>query len=294
MPAGYAIVIFITMSYVAGKLVSRILVGNYRGFGYPGKLRLWCYIMRRLGNPRLTIPYALGGWITIDWRDYIEAFILRQGTFEPEVWRALLPFLNADEIVWDVGAHTGTLSIRAMLDARVQETYAFEPDPANADILAINLALNKGRVAIFRFALSDQSGIARLYRAPASLRNSGLSSLCDTAGYENLEVLCCTVDELVFKKCLKPPTLMKIDVEGWELHVLQGARQVLNDFPPKAIVFEDHSDISGEAMNKALVEYLKARGYDIERIASSYECPSYRDNFLAIYRRPNLTPSGGQ
>ena len=99
---GHLIIVFIAMPYVAGKLVSRILVANYRKFGWPGKLHLWICIMRIPGNPRLVLPYASDGWITIDWRDYIGSFILRQGTYELEVWKALLPFIASDEVVWGI------------------------------------------------------------------------------------------------------------------------------------------------------------------------------------------------
>lgn len=264
---------------VIGRRASRVLRAYYRGPDHPMKLRLWWGLYKRLHHPRLTIPYARGGWITVDLRDLLQREIFAAGAYESEVWESLAACAVADEIVWDVGAHIGSFSIRALLDQRVKEVHAFEPDPIQADVLAMNLAFNDHRHTIHRCALGSHSGTVKLYRGP--LANTGLSSLKNPVSAEIVEVPSKTVDELVFKEHLPPPTLMKVDVEDWESHVFEGSQQLLAASPPKAIAFETTCDSSGRIVDGSLLEFLKARGYQISRIQRPSGSMENRENYVA-------------
>lgn len=276
---------------VLGKRISKFLMACYRGPEYPMKMRFWVWLRKSQGYPRLTIPYSGNGWITLDEQDLTQRHILSTGTYEPQVWEALANFIVANEVVWDVGAYIGSFAIRAVLDSRVSEMYAFEPDPINADILAVNLALNIGQYTIYRFALSSQKEKKKLYHGPRE--NGGLSSLVNQVGSEVFEVDCRSVDELVFQEGVRPPTLMKIDVEGWEYYVLKGAQQVLAELPPKAIVFEAGCDEWGKITNPSVVTYLEEMGYAIWRTQWPSGTIEQRGNLLAVYKTfASETPHG--
>ena len=83
---------------------------------------------------------------------------------------------------------------------------------------------------------------------------------------------------------------MKIDVEGWEENVLQGAAKLLSSFPPKAIVFEANCDRSGTILNGNLPSLLANYGYEIDHISRSSSqmngdprpSNSYVENFIAV------------
>ena len=74
------------MTRILGKRVSRALRAYYLGPGHPMKLRFWWGMRERLRYPRLTIPYAGRGWITVDERDMLQGEIFVTGAYEPEVW----------------------------------------------------------------------------------------------------------------------------------------------------------------------------------------------------------------
>ncbi len=246
------------------------------------KLRIWGWFRRALGYPRLTIPYARGGWIAVDERDFLEGQIFATGHFEREVWEALSAFATGDEVVWDVGAHIGSFAITALLDRRVKEVHAFEPDPVSADILAFNLRLNRGRHYLHRLALGSQRETRTLYRGPVA--NTGLSTLVPDAagGREAFPVECWPADDLIVEKGLSPPTLMKVDVEGWEPEVFLGAKRLLVAAPPKAIVFEAVRDASGGVAERQLVSELEGSGYDVRPIRRPGGVVDSRENFIAV------------
>lgn len=259
------------------KPLSRVLHNYYRGPDHPMKMRLWGWLRKLLGHSRLTIRYADNGWITVEERDLIERSILAGGAYEPEVWQTLRGFARGNEVVWDVGSHVGSFSIRALLDPHVREVHAFEPDPIQLQALVINLKLNGGCYTIHPFGLSDRQEVLSLYHGPSA--NTGLSSFLASLGREVFPVECRRVDDLVFQEGVNPPTLMKVDVEGFERRVFQGAKRLLTELPPKALVFEEEWGADRGSAHAA--EYVKGLGYRVWRIRRPSGITDRRENFLA-------------
>lgn len=271
------------MPRTIGRKASKLLRAYYLGPDHPMKIRFWGWFRRLTRYPRLTLPYADGGWITVDERDVVSRFVMEDGGYEPEVWDALAAFARRDEVVWDVGGNIGTVSIRAVRDPRVRMVHAFEPDPANADVLEHNLALNGSRFRVHRVALHSRTETLHLNVAPDA--NRGLSSLARaTSTGRTTAVQGVTVDDLVFERGVDAPTLMKMDVEDWEIHVVRGARRLLAERPPRAIVLESESDASGAMVDVELRGLLEAAGYRVERLARPDATIESRENYLAVRR----------
>lgn len=180
-------------------------------------------------------------------------------------------------MVWDVGAHVGIFALKAAFDSRVAKTYAFEPVPETLSALKANLALNPDRaIETFGEALGNTKEERRLYKPAAN--NSGLNRLGQTAGAPSISVPVTTVDDRIAGG-LRPPTLMKIDVEGWELEVLKGATGALANPAFKAIAFEAEVDGRGNIIDSELPELLRRHGFQVHRIDRPE--PSLRENFIA-------------
>jgi FkbM family methyltransferase len=265
---------------VLGRNASRILRAYFLGPNHPMKMRFWGLLMNLLGKPRLTIPYAGLGWITLDQDDWLQRLIVSGKPYEIEVWQALAEFADSCETVWDVGAHVGTFAVRALADSRIQEVHVFEPDPINAEILTYNLVLNQGCYRIHRFALGDCFGKVKLFHA--ELPNTGRSSLEERVGTREFEIESRTIDGLVFEEGVPSPTLLKIDVEGWECRVIQGGKRLLQERPPKALVIEGTSGPRGELTDHALREMLVGLGYAIRWIRRPTGEIQSRENYLAV------------
>jgi FkbM family methyltransferase len=169
--------------------------------------------------------------------------------------------------------------VRALADARVRSVLAFEPDPRQFELLRMHLALNGGRGTALAFALSD-----RRERRPmrhGGDANTGLSSLTAEPDAETFDVNCRTADELVFDEGLPAPTLVKIDVEGWESHVLTGFKRILCEKPPRAIVFETDALESGEPVDGSIAAALGSLGYGVRRLPRRSGIIDVRENYLA-------------
>ena len=159
------------------------------------------------------------------------------GTFEPLVQQTIAESLSPGDAFFDVGSHSGFHSLvgaRAVGPAGL--VVAIEPDPANAAEVEGQAALNGfDHITVVRkVAVSDLSG--------ASSSTDGAAATPTT------------IDELTQE--FRPPSLIKIDVEGLELEVLRGAAATLREHRPTVAV-EAHSD----GLADITVVRLTALGY---------------------------------
>jgi FkbM family methyltransferase len=168
---------------------------------------------------------AGGCWIAA--RPRTHKFTLA-GSYEPTVVRYLEEHLRHG-VLWDVGAHTGYMTlVAARLGAVV---VAIEAHPDNASRLRSAVARNGlGRnVHVVESAVGSCGGVARL--APGG--DSSTGRIAD----EGIEVPMTTLDEL--RSGYPAPTILKIDVEGFEAEVLRGGTALLTDGRP-AVLIELH------------------------------------------------------
>lgn len=137
-----------------------------------------------------------------------------------------------EEVVVDVGAHIGRYTLLgAKAGARV---VSIEPDPSNFQMLESNVRLNKLKgVSLHRAGLSNRSGVRQLVLSEGP--NRGTSSLDDTPGSNGdqppaarrIPVDCLSLDALVEQERIRRIDWLKIDAEGHEAQVLEGAAQSL-------------------------------------------------------------------
>jgi FkbM family methyltransferase len=235
-----------------------------------------------LNNPRLSMPYGRDGIITLDYRDWLQSSILRTGAYEPEVWDALCADLGRDEVFWDVGAHIGTFSVLACRDTRFKMIHAFEPEPDTYRVLCAHLRLNPGvQRTAHRLALSSQREERALSSGPQL--NTGLSSFVSDARLTKRTsmVKCATADDMVYEQRLTPPTVMKVDVEGWELEVLRGATRLLSEAPPRVIVLEASAEAPPCTGDEGLGDFLASYNYSTEPISRPDGHREPRENYVA-------------
>jgi FkbM family methyltransferase len=159
------------------------------------------------------------------------------GSYEPEVRGAIKAWLGPGQTALDVGANVGwhTLLMARQVgpEGRV---CAFEPNQTTRARLLDAAAANAlTHVRVDPRGVAECSG-RRRFRAPAAgdLWDGTGRLVGDGAG---TDIDCVSLDDFAAEERLDAVGLLKIDVEGWELAVLRGARRVLAAFRP-AIVFE--------------------------------------------------------
>jgi FkbM family methyltransferase len=163
--------------------------------------------------------------------DCITRHIYRLGAHEPEMSRHLIDHvrLGPDDVAFDVGANLGWYSVLLdRLSAPGARIFAFEPDPESYRLLLGNLAANgTTRVTALNLALGARPGFADLYRYRKS--NNGRHSLLHRNPAGLVRVPVTTLGEFWQREQLgqKSIRFMKLDVEGYEYFVLQGAGDLL-------------------------------------------------------------------
>jgi FkbM family methyltransferase len=146
---------------------------------------------------------------------------------------------RAVHCAWDVGANIGSWALfLAGLTPQIDEIICFEPDSTNRKFLEMNVSRNRiNRIRIEPVALSSHSGegafLADEMTGCTGSLEEGHSFINDWYGKKPTEITVPlrTVDEMVAEGTTAPD-LMKIDVEGHELSVLQGASQTLGQHRP--------------------------------------------------------------
>ena len=168
------------------------------------------------------------------------------GTHEPHVQQALSQLLKPGMTFWDVGAHIGLFSLLA--SRAVSErgaVHAFEPQPDNRSRLHETIKLNGAtNVSVHDFALSDITTDALLHAHQSSTM---WSLVREQSAEDGIHVQCKTLDSVA--EVLDPPNVIKIDVEGAELNVLQGGRRLLAQHRPILLVEFSNGVLLEEARN---------------------------------------------
>jgi len=236
-------------------------------------------------NIVFTLSYMDKGYLVVREGDYIQNHIIFSGAYELEVWTAISVNLRANDIFWDIGANIGTISMLAIHDPRIKEIHLFEPQPQVLVLLRETIKSNYDeRLKLHPLALSDKIGVERLYVAKGNLGRTSLKKFTDNIA--TVEVHSTTIDNLIING-LNPPTVLKLDVEGYELQVFSGAEQLLQHSPPRAVVFEDKYDVITKLpQTVGILEVLLKHGYNISHIQRPDGKIHEVENFIAINERP--------
>lgn len=175
--------------------------------------------------------------------ELISNSVRRKGIYDLVTAEVIYRLLDPGAHALDVGAHVGLMSAVMALRAGAQgQVRSFEPHPAVFAKLCVNAERMNQRlgtevIQACNVALSHSARQAPLYLPEDWAANTGVARL-DNAARNSASVPvmveCQTLDDA---SVFPSPALMKIDVEGHELAVLQGAPQTLAKL--RDIVFED-------------------------------------------------------
>jgi FkbM family methyltransferase len=179
------------------------------------------------------------------------------GSADPEIQNAFKMLVRPSTVVYDVGANVGFLTvIAARFTGAAGRVIAFEPLAENFKMLQRNVQLNGfAHVVAKNVALADRDGTAA-FRISS---DSTFGALVDTAvkvhnEIGRTEVALCRMDSIVQQDSLPLPNLIKMDVEGAEAMVLDGALNTIQKARP-ILLIELHGT------NAVIAEKLNALGY---------------------------------
>lgn len=220
-------------------------------------IKIAYYILQRKANKflvnenRPTVIYAF---------DDIGHLINLEGAYENRELIALKKFLVCNNMIGgyfiDVGAHIGNHTI--FLSNLFDKTISFEPNKKTFKLLELNLASYGGAEAINK-ALGSKNENAYM---DINLTNRGASRITMKPTDNIVEIT--TLDSFskehqFFSTAVPQAPVVKIDVEGHEMNVLEGGQQFIREYKP-VIIFEQHA---GYFMNgtSLVINKLKEFGY---------------------------------
>jgi FkbM family methyltransferase len=179
--------------------------------------------------------------IEVDPRDIVGSEILAQGIWEAETAIFLLSWLRPGMTFVDAGAHVGQYSMLASGQVGAAgRVVAFEPHPVLGRVLRRNIRrAGCANVTVSSLALGQASSRAELVLHPAA--NYGGSSLRPddaTAHHRRAPVRVAALDDYLDRAGVAQVDVLKLDVEGAELDVIEGASRTLAANPRIVLVVE--------------------------------------------------------
>jgi FkbM family methyltransferase len=180
--------------------------------------------------------------------DRICGHVRAKGAFEPDTLKAWQAMCHSGGTVLDIGAYSGVFSIVA---AKMGATaIAIEPLPVMCERIRNNAHLNHVDVEIIEAAASNQDGNASIGFNDKVHLTSGASLLRKSE--PRIRVRTVRVDSLDIGRV----SAIKIDVETFELRVLEGAAETLKRWHPRLII-----EVLNERARQDITAFLRGLGY---------------------------------
>ncbi len=231
---------------------------------FPLKRKLNFLISRYLKNEnRLKIPFAKNWDIYINVSENnhstISNLILEGSNSQPEgkLLKRLHTELPDNMTLVDVGGNIGSFFCQFI--NKCSKVYVFEPIPRLYKVIQESIKLNHCQTAtLITKAVGDIPGHVKM------LDNNNSNVVADVASAEEIIDINVTTLDIELEN-LQSIDLLKIDVEGYELHVLQGAHKIINQHKPFMLI-EVHPGFlqNYHKSHTDIIAFVEEHNYSIE------------------------------
>ncbi len=226
-------------------------ISSFKRFlGWELKSRVWGggrYHHRLVGDLKMIVEHGMDG----------ATMNLIYGLVEFEDMAFVLHCLRPQDLFVDIGSNVGVYSLLASGGAGA-ESLAFEPVPETFFVLQENIVLNKlsELVTPLNLGLGKEAGALRFTRHLDGINH--VLAPGEATG-QSLEVEVKSLDQALQNRDVN---LIKLDVEGFELPVLQGAKESLNNPALKGLIIELNGSGERYGMDeKQIVKLLQEAGF---------------------------------
>jgi len=221
-------------------------------------------------QPIQWLEFNRGGRAWVDLRDAESRATYLSQSFWPEFHPMVAAFLCDGGDFFDVGANFGlvTFGVLPLVCGKRVGFHMFEANPNIIPLLARTARLwPNERITVNHCCVSDRAGVSRLSLPDSCWGHAFIGE--GGAAVPNL-----VLDEYISEKGIEHISFLKMDIEGWELHALQGAKSSLSSGKVRAGFIEVAPDAlrrSG-ANAEELLGFLHEMGFD-SYFCSMWETP---------------------
>jgi len=195
--------------------------------------------------------------------------IKKTGEYEPEVTKKIITELisNSSPIIIDIGANIGLISLSVLAEKNKAKIFAFEPGPHQNKLFKQTIVENKldNTIILENIALSNKKGYAK-FRIHNSNDASG-DGFIDTerAGpTKSITVQTDTLDNWWNENRSPNIDFIKMDTEGSEYYILQGAKDLIKALKPKIIIEINTMNIKNYPFSiDSLFQLITSLGYEV-------------------------------
>jgi len=262
-------------------MIRDALIGTLRPIHFRGKLRMLGGIAPKRGERTARV---FGCDMRLDLGEAIQRWIYL-GAFEPEETAVVRDWLRPGMTFLDVGANVGYFTLLgASRVGRSGRVFAVEPSPYAYGRLSGTVRANGlSQVRTFQMGLSSADGELPLYLPPES---DGFHSPSMSAGWENrVTVPVRRLDDCLDEWGVETVDLVKMDVEGHESHILEGASRSLASGRIRAVLceFNDYWLRQQGSSPEALYETLVRAGF-VDRAGTPEFAPGGCETRFLVHR----------
>ena len=183
--------------------------------------------------------------------------------YEPDKQYALSQYLRKDSIFFDVGANVGMHSLYAFKSFPGIKIYSFEPLPKNIQYFRETIQRNKLHdIHIIPKAVGAFTGKIYFEEGVTNLQGK------ITEAKTSLEIDIITLDDFITNSG-KYPDVIKVDVEGAEIDVLNGALKLIKSKPPIWII-----ELHNQEQCRLVSEFFSDKNFKLLRLVENSQHPS--------------------
>lgn len=270
-----------------------------------GKKFIWDYILRPYVNwreIRTTITTKYGFRCNILLPDTIQERIFYFGVWEPLMSQYINDNLSEGDIFIDVGANIGYYScLASKLVGPLGCVYSIEASPSIHGLLQKNIKLNNiTNIITYNNAVYNSETLLKIYKA--SKVNIGATTTMkikaiDNSYLEEAEVEAKPLNKIVDLEELYKARLIKIDVEGAEWFVIEGIKDIIQNFGDDTewLIEITPDDIERQQGSvEDILSVFEGNGYHLYEIENRYNLSWYMNKISKSTPKPLKKPINSQ
>ena len=202
----------------------------------------------------------------VEWR--VDTFF----TKEPETLEWIDGFEKKDNLIfWDIGANIGLYSIYNVIKNKNSVSISFEPSSSNLRVLTRNVSINKleNNIKVFPLPLTNKDNQFQIMNESDFIEGGSLNSFGEKFNFEgkifenkmNYQILGTSINYLIENNTLEIPDYIKIDVDGIEHFILEGASKYLENKKIKSLSIEINENFKEQYIK--VMEIMKKSNFKI-------------------------------